>query len=159
MVTGQMTKKDPRAGFFVVLGGKLYYRSMNLKFWRKKPDAIGGQGETAAADYLKHRGYRILERNVRNQKGRQMGEIDIVAQHGEMIVFVEVKTSHMGSAGASRPDSRITPAKLRRLEKTANWYVRERQLLDCPYRFDAISVIVGSGEKNLSITHLESIFL
>ena len=76
---------------------------------------FGGRSETAAADYLFERGYRILARNfvVRG------GEIDIVAASGDTIAFVEVKARIEVEAALAA----ITPAKQRRLARAAAAWV------------------------------------
>lgn len=108
-------------------------------------------GEDAACDYLKEKGYRILERNFR--KG--YGEIDIIAIKGNILVFIEVKTRSSDRYGT--PFESITPWKLNTLIKGAKYYryILHKELPE-NLRIDAIGVSVWGGEV-LSIEHLENI--
>jgi putative endonuclease len=94
---------------------------------------LGHEGEAAAADFLQRLGYRILHRNWRS--GHK--ELDIVAQDGDMLVVVEVKTRTNEEFG--RPDEAVTPMKIRRITLSADAYVREFEI-DLPVRFDVLSV-------------------
>jgi len=91
----------------------------------------GKQGEDRAARYLQQRGYTILERNIR--LGR--GELDIVARHDDLIVFVEVKAHQTHESGllAMHPD------KCARLQSAAEtWLGRHANYAGCQCRFDLI---------------------
>ncbi len=74
-----------------------------------KGHTLGRLGERLAADHLRRRGYRILDRNWR----ASAGEVDIVAQQGNEYVFIEVKTRRGRAFGA--PEEAVTPRKLERL--------------------------------------------
>jgi len=91
----------------------------------------GQRGEDRAARYLQQRGYTILERNIR--LGR--GELDIIAQSGDLIVFVEVKAhqSRESSLLAMHPDK---CARLRSAAET--WLSRHPNHNNCQCRFDLI---------------------
>lgn len=102
-------------------------------------------GEAAAADLLERQGYRIIARNFRCP----LGEVDLIAQHGEAIVFVEVKTRTTSDFGA--PFDAITPQKRRRLLRLAAYYLKGRNWLRRPVRFDAVSVAVASGGSLVKI--------
>jgi putative endonuclease len=111
---------------------------------------LGTFGESAAADFLSALGYRIIERNFRCE----LGEIDIIAQDGHAIVFVEVKTRSSGLYG--HPFEAITKEKLLRMRRLAlHW----SELYSKPgerYRLDAVSVLVREGR--VFIEHLKQIF-
>lgn len=106
--------------------------------------------ETVAKRYLLTRGYALLAENY----AVRGGEIDLVMQQGEVIVFVEVrqrKSAHYGSAAAS-----ITPQKLARLRKTALHYlVRTFERDDLAVRFDA--VLVEGKREDFRLEHLTHI--
>lgn len=108
-------------------------------------------GEETACRFLLKKGYKILERNFR----RGYGEIDIIALHENILVFVEVKTRSSDKFGT--PFEAITQTKLRLLVKGANFYkyVLHNELPD-EMRIDAIGVRVWGGEV-LSIEHIENI--
>jgi len=108
-------------------------------------------GEDAACNFLLKKGYKILERNFR--KG--YGEIDIIATHKGVLVFIEVKTRSSSRYGT--PFDAISSGKLKTLLKGANFYkyMLHNELPDA-MRVDAIGVIVWGGEI-LSIEHRENI--
>ena len=108
---------------------------------------IGDQGEDMAAEYLTSQGYLIVERNYRTR----LGEIDIIALDGEVLVFVEVKkkkSNRFGTAGEM-----ITPDKIKKIIRTAEMYIAESDLGDVDWRIDAV-LIDGS-----EIEHLKSVSL
>lgn len=98
------------------------------------PRAYGQQIEALAEQFLRSQGLRALERNF-TMRG---GEIDLIMQHEQVLVFVEVRyraNHHHGSGAES-----ITPRKQQRLRRTAEYYLVRHfgnQLPDC--RFDVIS--------------------
>lgn len=72
-----------------------------------------------------------------------MGEIDIIAWDGEILVFVEVKSRSAGLFGL--PQEAVGPMKRRKIIKTAMFYVLKKRL-DCPMRFDVIAMKEGAIE-------------
>jgi len=116
---------------------------------------IGDQGEEAAVQYLKSRGYRILERNYKIKIGtRMMGELDIISQKGRDLVFVEVKT-RLGQAGRYSPFDNITDQKRKKLLKLARFYIKTQKIpLDSPHQIDVIAVEMDF-DKPTKIEHLE----
>ena len=110
----------------------------------------GTQGEDAAVGYLARKGYRILERNFRFDRG----EIDIVAEDHNQLVFVEVKARRSTIFGD--PEEAITEAKCRQLRKVAEGYLFEHNLDDQNCRFDVVAV---EYESNVPvIRHIEDAF-
>ena len=103
----------------------------------------GQRGEDIAWEYLKKRGYKILERNYRCR----YGEIDLVAKDGETIVFVEVKSRR--SAAFGEPEESVGPAKQKKISTVALCYLEEKHLHDRPARFDVVSILTGAGEQNI----------
>ncbi len=121
-------------------------------------EEIGQAGEDAAVAYLERRGYRIQERNYANRTGLRLGEIDIIAEKAGEIIFVEVKAAFLAAGKEQRlPEWQITRSKLRKMEKAASIYLREKRLNDQAYSFDAIAVTFRDGEKP-EIRHLDHIF-
>lgn len=134
---------------------KFFYRVKN--FWRK-PVALGKRGEDDAARFLRRAGYAILARNWTHTKGYRVGEIDIVAREGGVLVFVEVKTRRKEGVVSAPPENAITKKKMRHIERCAYRYLREKNQLQKPYRFDAISVTYEeNGEK--IIRHIKNVFV
>lgn len=120
----------------------------------------GQQGEQIAADFLKNNGYDILEMNFKNNSGRRLGEIDIIAKdkNGEL-VFVEVKTREYQKYKNTLPEENITHDKLHKLSKIANAYLYQNNLKDADYRFDAISVWLDFETRLAKVKHIKNMFL
>jgi putative endonuclease len=111
---------------------------------------FGQTGEAAAERYLRRKGYRILERNARSR----YGELDLIAQLDNVVVFIEVKawrTSAFGGAPYA-----VDARKQARLIKLAAGYLSRHGLTDQPCRFD---VVLCMGEPDAAtIEHIESAF-
>lgn len=120
--------------------------------------SLGVLGEELGCRYLKSKGYRILTMNYCNVRGRRLGEIDIVAQKGKEIVFVEVKSRLGSSRDDILPESNITREKLQKLARIGQQYLREHHLTEQSYHFDALAVLYDPTEKKAFIRHLEHIF-
>jgi putative endonuclease len=112
---------------------------------------IGSEGERAAAAFLEARGYRILERNYRTR----LGEIDLVAEEGRTLVFVEVKVRLNDRFGG--PAAAITSVKQARIARLAQQYVMNRRLGERPCRFDVV-LIWGDDPKTRRIELLPGAF-
>ena len=124
-------------------------------------NSTGQTGEQVAANFLKNKGYEILDMNFENDSGRRLGEIDIVARDKQQdeIVFVEIKTREYNRYKDTLPEENINYQKLRKLAKIATVFLRERKMEDCDYRFDAISVWLDYTTRMAKIKHLPNIFL
>ena len=94
----------------------------------------GEAGEDLACDYLRARGYEILERNYRCRSG----EVDIVAREGAATVFVEVKDRRGRSHGEGHES--VTFGKRRRVVRAARLYAASHGLSETPIRFDVVSI-------------------
>ncbi len=99
-----------------------------------KRHRIGAWGEEIASQYLETKGYQIRARNWRTQEG----EMDLVAQDGETVVFVEVKTRTSKDFGW--PEESITAAKRRRLQRVAMAYLLDQDLMDILWRIDVVAI-------------------
>ncbi|MBU2028601.1 YraN family protein [Patescibacteria group bacterium] len=121
----------------------------------------GKTGEKVAVNFLKEHGYEILTLNFKNNFGRRLGEIDIIAREkvARQIVFVEVKTRDFQKYQNTLPEENITYSKLRKLEKIAQFYLRLNHLSADNYRFDAISVLLDKENHKAQIRHLKNIYL
>ncbi len=127
-------------------------------FWKNKELSLGDFGEKEAKKFLKKKGFKILDLNFQNNKGKRVGEIDIIAKKDGEIVFVEVKTRKIG-VNDILPEENITPNKLRKLLRIAQIYLKEKKLAEKPYHFDAVSVLMSAEEKVVEIRHIENIFI
>jgi putative endonuclease len=114
------------------------------------PSPTARLGEEIAAKYLTKKGYQIIDRNFR--KG--YGEIDIVAIHNNVLVFIEVKTRTTGLYGGAI--EAISYAKLKKLTKTCEYYKMLHSKLPQALRIDAILIDLENGEPK-SINHIENI--
>lgn len=112
-------------------------------------NSFGIQGEDIAVDYLRRKGYVILDRNWRS--GHK--EIDIVARDGDVVVFVEVKARANNFYG--RPEDAVTRQKMHRLVLAADAYIRY-YAIDADIRFDVVSIIGSMGKPY--IKHYEGAF-
>src|SRR3954468_11604696 len=101
--------------------------------------SLGLMGEDLACAELRRRGYDIVERRYRTR----FGEIDIVARHDGVTVFVEVKTRDGDAYGGGA--EAMTPWKQRRVAQMAVDYVARHRLNDRPCRFDVVLVDVMPG--------------
>jgi putative endonuclease len=124
-------------------------------------ETTGQIGEKVAVNFLKEQGYEILTVNFKNNSGRRLGEIDIIAREKStrQIVFVEVKTRDFQKYQNTLPEENITYSKLRKLERIAQFYLRISHLSTDNYRFDAISVLLDKENHKAQIRHLKNIYL
>lgn len=113
---------------------------------------IGREGEQAAAEYLEEKGYRIRERNFRCQ----YGEIDLVAEQGEYIVFVEVKSRARETP--YHPTLAMTEAKKRKVRQLGDYYCGEHPGLMLQPRFDVVAVTFRSGKDGTRVEHFIDAF-
>ncbi len=117
-------------------------------------DSISGHwGEAAAADFLRRKHYKILACNYRSR----FGEIDLIAQKKDMIVFVEVKTRRNEHFALAR--EYVTNRKQERILASAQIWLEQNQTTLQP-RFDVIEVYAPEGmlTKRPKIIHLEDAF-
>ena len=113
---------------------------------------VAKRGESLAVAHLKARGYAILERNYRALRG----EIDLIAQDGDFIVFVEVKTRRSLKFGL--PQTAVTPHKQRQISKVAVAYLKARNRFDAPCRFDVIAIHLSLRLELLKLEQIENAF-
>ena len=111
---------------------------------------LGRWGENAAAQYLKRKGMKILERNLCTP----VGEIDLVARCHKILAFVEVKTRRSSAFGS--PGEAVGPRKQRQIIQTAKWYLNEKPHKGLQPRFDVIAITVHDGD--FQIDHIPGAF-
>ncbi|MGQ0506769.1 MAG: YraN family protein [Myxococcaceae bacterium] len=111
---------------------------------------LGDAAEDAAVEYLTRQGYRIRARNFLCR----YGELDIVAQRGDICCFVEVRMRSTAAWGD--PSQTVSFGKQRRVVKAALHYLFRHDLHDFALRFDVISV-VGHG-RDAKVDHIPNAF-
>ena len=115
-----------------------------------KEKLIGRFGENAAADYLRKKHYKIIGANY----SCRLGEIDLIAEDKDSVVFVEVKSRKDAHFAQAREF--VTPSKQRRLAATAALWLAQNPTEKQP-RFDVIEVYCENGVVK-SIQHIENAF-
>ena len=114
-------------------------------------DELGRRGETLAAEHLAALGYRLIERNWRCPQG----EVDLILEDGDVLVFAEVKTRSSLTFG--HPLTAITTLKLARLRRLAAAWCDEHAGRHDRVRIDAVAVLAPmSGPAQ--IDHLRGVF-
>ncbi|RUT29695.1 YraN family protein [Paenibacillus zeisoli] len=114
----------------------------------------GSFAENEAASYLMNKGYRIIQRNWRCRSG----EIDIIAELGRVIVFVEVRSRSSRSLSYGTAMESVTPRKVSQVRSTAAVYLHSRNCSDAIVRFDVIAVLLGHDGRVESMEHVENAF-
>lgn len=111
---------------------------------------LGIEGENVAVKFLEKKGYRIITRNYKTR----IGEIDIIAQDGDTIVFVEVKTR--GDESFGKPFEAVNKRKRQKLKNLALLYLK-KQGREFPVRFDVLSIFCRDN-RNKEIEHIKDAF-
>jgi putative endonuclease len=107
--------------------------------------SYGQSGEQLAVAFLEANGYTILERNFRTR----LGEIDIIARHKGVLVFVEVKARRSRRHGD--PKWALTPAKQRKISMTALVYLKRQGSTQVRARFDVVTVQRIDGRPQVEL--------
>jgi putative endonuclease len=115
----------------------------------KNNHVLGQNGEQMAGNYLKKKGFQILETNWRSGPL----EIDIIARKDDILVIAEVKTRSTNIFG--EPEEFVTKAKQKNLIRAANFYIIDNDL-DVEARFDIISILYKGDQ--FQIHHIEDAF-
>jgi putative endonuclease len=113
----------------------------------------GKWGEQQAVRFLKARKFKIQGQRIR--AGRH-DEIDIIAVHNGVTVFIEVKTRKNEQYG--RPFSAVNKPKRKRLSRAAVAYLKRSKLKPDHIRFDVVEVIGEAGREPPEIRHIENAF-
>lgn len=114
---------------------------------------IGILGEQEAANILKKKGYRVIEKNWR------MGhlEVDLIAENKKDIIFVEVK-ARTTTFGNKMPEEYVDTLKRKRIIAAANAYIKYKQIEKNP-RFDIIGILIEPRTNNITYSnHIENAF-
>lgn len=101
---------------------------------------FGNKAEKLAARFLVSKGYKILKR----QYATRGGEIDLIAQDGDEIVFIEVKARNSNEFGY--PEESVTRDKLRKIQITAELYLSKHKIQTIPYRIEVVAIEYRSDQ-------------
>jgi len=112
---------------------------------------VGQEWERLAEKHLRKAGYEIRARNFRTH----VGEIDFVAQDGNILCFVEVKGRH--GTGFGLPEEAVNAEKQRRIFRAAQAYLQQERLEETMCRFDVVSIL--QREKTSEVTILRGAFV
>ncbi|MBI4435340.1 YraN family protein [Candidatus Uhrbacteria bacterium] len=110
---------------------------------------FGNRGEELAAEFLQSQGLTVLE----SQYKKSFGEIDLICQDGEEVVFVEVKSRHTSTFGY--PEDSVTPQKIRHILRVAEGYLQESKQTESPWRVDVVAI--EFHHEPPTITHIKNI--
>lgn len=110
-------------------------------------------GEGAAEKYLKRQGYQILGRRFRVGP---KDEIDLIARHGDTLIFIEVKTRSAEDFG--RPRTAVDRAKQHHLARAAVRYLQRLKARPASFRFDVVEIVGGLNCPRPVVRHIENAF-
>lgn len=125
---------------------KSHVSYMTDKFYNKN---TGRAGEKLAEEYLQKKGYKMLQRNFRTK----FGEIDLVCQDNDTLVFVEVKTK-VGEEWGS-PEEMVNRRKLDKIKRMAMVYAPKDNILK---RIDVVAVVLNYDNTLKRINHYEGVY-
>ncbi len=139
----------------------------NTEDKRTERRKLGDIGENVACEFLVRHGFTVIERNYL----RKWGEIDIIAQKGSKIHFVEVKSVSCEisrfdvSHGTVRPEENLHPGKLKRLYRTIETYLlhppaeirRAGKKQDIDWQLDLITAKIDTRTRQARVEILENI--
>ncbi|HEU4683910.1 MAG TPA: YraN family protein [Nitrospira sp.] len=113
---------------------------------------VGQEGESVAEAHLRRQGYRIVARNVRSP----LGELDLVAEDGGVLVFVEVKARRTQDFGGAI--HAVHPRKQDKLVRLASQYLAQHHLSNRPCRFDVVLLQRDPAGNASRIEHIQNAF-
>lgn len=113
---------------------------------------LGEWGEAEARRYLETKEYVFMERNFRVPEG----EIDLVMQDGDIVVFIEVKTRTSDSFGT--PEESVSREKRKRLIRAAWAFLQERERIDASWRIDVVAIEASPNWTIQRLDHYQSAF-
>jgi len=117
----------------------------------KKDNLKTGQlGESLAQEYLKKKGFEIIDTNYRTK----LSEIDIIAQFKDIMVFIEVRTRTGDKFGM--PEQSLIRKKINKVIKNAQMYMKYKGYTG-RYRIDAVCVVLDNNKELLRLNHYENI--
>jgi len=134
-----------------------------MKNFTSSSQKIGELGENVACMFLMKHGFKVLERNYT----KKWGEIDIVAQKGNKLYFVEVKAVSCvtlpdlstDDPNRKRPEENMHPWKLKRLSRVVETYLISKRVGNTPWQFDLLLVFLDLKNRTARIKTIENVVL
>jgi putative endonuclease len=131
-----------------------------MKKFTSSKQKTGELGETIACQFLKRRGFFIIERNYT----KKCGEIDIIARRNDIVHFIEVKSvscenfdSVSGRLDRHRPEDQAHVRKRKRISRTLEIYFQEHGAGE--WQFDLLSVYINHAQKVARVYVLQDLIL
>jgi putative endonuclease len=112
---------------------------------------FGQEGEAEAERYLRRKGYRIVARNLRSS----LGELDLVAEDGKVLVFIEVKARRTGQFGGAI--HAVHRQKQQKLVRLASQFLAQRHWMERSCRFDVV-LLEATTANSLKVQHIQNAF-
>lgn len=128
----------------------------NVSNETKKQEArsTGVRGETYAYWYLRRNGYVFVAKNY--MPSGIKGEIDLVGYDGKTLAFVEVRTRTVKEEAAALPELSVTRDKQHLVVRTAQRFLAERHVAECPCRFDVVAIDNRPGQPPVVRLHKDA---
>lgn len=124
---------------------------MTSRAWDQESKSFGKDSELAVAQYLEKQGFTILAQNYK----KFFGEIDIIARHGDVVAFVEVKARQKDS---TLMHELVIPSKQRKIGMVAKSFISQHmQDKDFIYRFDV--ALVQGVSQDQKITYITNAYV
>ncbi len=133
-----------------------FARLDHMKKFTSQTQRFGRLGEHIACDYLKNKGFTVIEQNYT----KKIGELDIIASKNSIIHFVEVKTLVKDKAESVShetiekysPFENVTLSKLRKFSRTCEWYIQERHVShETKWQIDVVAVTVTRETRSAKV--------
>lgn len=114
---------------------------------------FGDYGEKVAEKYLTSKGYKILERNYQ----KPWGEIDLIFNNKDEIIFCEVKTRDSKNSAHYLPEYSINKKKIKNLIKICETYLSDHKCnSDQKWRIDVLAISIDKTIRKANINHIEN---
>ena len=129
------------------------------KVFTSDKQKIGEEGENVACNYLVKEGFIITERNYT----KKWGEIDVIGKKDDKLYFFEVKSTsvtHVTNLDDYRPEDNMHPWKIKRLSRTIQTYLLERDVSEnMDWQFDVLVVFLNLEKRTGKVRRIENVIL
>lgn len=116
--------------------------------------STGVRGETYAYWYLRRHGYVFVAKNYTPHGIK--GELDLIGYDGKTLAFVEVRTRTVKEDSTALPELSVTREKQRVVVRTAQRFLAERHVEECPLRFDVVAIDNHPGKHPVVRLHKDA---